>query len=50
MKLTLNIYYHGEVVHLKFYWGVISYRYDQCVAMHMKFCQEILSTRGVIAL
>ena len=26
MKLVMNIYYHGEVMHVKFYWGVISYR------------------------
>ena len=26
MQLILNIYDHGEIMHVKFYWGVISYR------------------------
>ena len=25
MKLILNIYYHGEIMHVNLYWGAISY-------------------------
>ena len=30
MKLILNIYSHGEVMHMKFFWGAVGYSRVLC--------------------
>ena len=50
MKLILNIYDHGEVMHVKLCFGLNLNIYDHGEAMHVKFYWDFIKFSRTIAL